>query len=886
MAVLTTLREWLHRLRGALRRGRRDPDLEAELRMHLELAAEEARRRGQSHGDAARAVRLQAGNVPQAMEALRDQRGLPWLDDLARDLRHALRNLGKARAFAVVTVSTLALGIGANTAIFSIVNAALLRPLPYPEPDRLIAVYSINPSPGGGLWTVAPADYRDWREQSATLEDVTAYSGSSLSLWTGERPEAVAAARVTTNFFDTLGMAPLFGRGFRPDDQETSQPGVVLSHRFWQSRFGGDAGVVGTSIRTADGGVVGTSVGTADGSVRVIGVMPPEFEFPDYADVWMPMGCCGEIDRRATRYWQVVGRLRDGVSLDAARDEMEAIAARLAEQYPIENRGWSAAVMPFDRALVRDIRQALWILMGAVGFVVVIACANVAGLTLARSAARRREVAVRLALGATRWRIVRQLFVEGLVVALIGTAGGVAIAKWSLGALFGLLPETTWTSLVRFRDSVELDGTVLLFTALLSAVTAVVLTLVPVWDSRRLGLAESVRTGGNKGQSRREHRGYKTLVVSQVACAIVLLSGAGLLIQSFVRMLEVDYGYDPRGLFTMSLPLPLQELPRFVDETLEELRMAPGVESAAVMSYERFGQLNFPFNIEDEPLPNGDVTVRYSSVTADYFDVLRAPVVAGRVFEPRDSANAPGVAVINETLARVYFADEDPVGRTIVIAYNNQRIPRRIIGVVADIRQDPPSRPIQPEILVHWPQLPWMGGTLLIRTRGDAGRTSRQVQQVLWTANRNLPASRIQTLEDILSSQVATPRLYMILLGLFAAVAVALAVLGIYGLLAYTVARRTREMAIRLAVGAGTRTVVRMVIGEGLRLSVTGIALGLTGTAALTRLMQGLLFEVTPTDPLTLAGVTLLLLAAASAATYVPARRAARTDPMAALRQD
>jgi putative ABC transport system permease protein len=790
-----------------------------------------------------------------------------------QEIRYALRTLRQQPIFTLIAVLTMTLGIGASTAIFSIVSAALLRRLPFPEPDRLVAVFSVNPSPGGGLWTVSPADFRDWREHSRTIEQLAAYSGGGQSIWFGERPETIVGARVTANFFDTLGVLPLHGRGFEPADELTAPASVMLSHRLWQSRFAGDVGVIGRPIKTVTG------------SVTIAGVMPPEFRFPDYAEIWMPMGCCGEMGRRSTRYWQTVGRLRNGQSVEAAQAEMQSIATRLAEQYPGDNQNWSVRAVPFDRALVRDVRQALWVLLGAVGFVMVIACANVAGLTLARSASRRREVAVRLALGASRWRLVRQLFVEGLLVALLGTAAGLVLAKWSMRAFFALLPQTSWTPLVRFRDGVHLDTTVLLFTTLISAFTAIVLTLVPMWDSLRPPLAESIRTSGNKTQTQREHRVYKVLVVGQFACAIILLAGAGLLIQSFIRMLDVGYGYDPRGLSIMSLPQPVQNRQVFVDQALERIKAAPGVESAAVMSYDRFGQLNFPFNT-DKPFPNGDVMVRYSSVTSDYFRVLKSRLIAGRWFEARDSADAPGVAIVNEKLAREYFPGETAIGRKILIAYNNQRVPREIVGVVNDVRQDAPGEPIKPEILVHWPQLPWLGATLVIRAKGDPASAQRFVQEAIWSVDKNLPASRAQTLEDILSSQVATPRLYMILLSVFSAVAVVLAVLGIYGLLSYFVSRRTNEMAIRIAVGARSRNIVRLVIGEGIRLSVAGIVLGLVGTVVVTRFMRSLIFDVNPTDPATFGGVALLLLTVALAACYIPARRAANTDPMVALRHD
>jgi putative ABC transport system permease protein len=861
------------RLRSLWRRDRVELELDEELRFHLERQIEQHTAEGLGPREArARALR-EMGGIEHLKAECRDTRRVHLVEDFLQDLQYGLRSLRKAPSFTIVAVTTLALGIGANTAIFGIVNAALLRPLPFPRPDRLVAVFSLNPSPAGGLWTVSPADFRDWREQAKTFQHLAAYMGSGMSIRFGERPEVVPGARVTASFFDTLGVAPLLGRGFEPADEFTPTPSVVLSHRLWRSRFAGDANIIGKQIATTTG------------SATITGVMPPEFRFPEYADLWMPMGCCGEMTRRATRYWQTVGRLRDGESILAADAEMQSIANRLAELYPRDNQKWSARAVPFDKALIRDVRLALWILLGAVGFVILIACANVAGLMLARSASRRRELAVRLALGASRWRLVRQLFVEGLLVSVLGTACGLLFAKWSIGLFFNLLPQTSLTSLNRFRDSVHLDTPVLFFTASLSALTAVVLTLVPAWHSFMRGHSDSIGATGHKTPSLREHRLYKWLVVSQFACAIVLLAGAGLSVHSFVRMLDVPKGYEPRGLIVMSLPQSAGDRRVFVERILERVRSAPGVVSAAAMSFERFGQLNFPFNFADRPLPD-DVMVRYSSVTADYFQVLRSRLIAGRGFDARDSADAPGVAMINETLARQHFSNEHPVGRRIVIAYNNQRVPCEIIGVVSDVRQDEPQEPVKPEILVHWPQLPWLSATLVIRVGGDPSSVPRFVQEAIWSVDRNLPASRVQTVEEILSAQVATPRLYTILLGVFSAAAVMLAILGIYGLLACIIDQRTNELAIRIAVGAHRQNIFGLVIGEGLRLSVAGIAIGTAGAVALTRLMQSLLFEVSPTDPPTLIAVIVLMLGVAGAACYIPARRAANTDPMVALRHE
>jgi len=870
-------RAW-NRLKTLVRHGDKERELEQELSAHLRMDADERMESGVPADEARRAAQRAFGSVLRAAEDTRAAWGWTTLEQWLQDVRWGARTLWSRPVFTIIAVSTLALGIGATTAIFSILNAALLRPLPYPDPDRLVAVSSINQRQERAPALVAPADYVDWREQSHSFEQLAAYSGADLmSLSLGDRLEPVPIARVTWNFFQTFGVQPMRGSGFAQADEKSPVQGltsIVLSHRMWQSRFGGDPAVVGTRIRTASGSAV------------ISGVMPPEFRFPEYADMWIPIGCCGEMTRRGTRYWRVVGRLDSDQTVDASQEELAVVASQLANAYPKENRNWSVEVTPFARALVRDVQRPLWTLMGAVVFVIVIACANVAGLTLARSASRRRELAVRVALGASRTRLIRQLFVEGLLVSLAGAAAGLLVARWSIAAFFSPLPQTAWTPLSRFRDAVQLDATVLLVAVLLSTLTAVVLTLTPVLDALKRALGESVRSWPGTIVARREHRVYRLLVAGQFACAIVLLAGAGLLMQSFVRMLTVERGYDPSGVMIMGLPLPARNQQVFIDEALERVRSAAGVESVAVMSAPRFGQLNFPINVAERPLPDGDVVVRYSSVTADYLRVLRARLLAGRTFDVHDDANARRVVMINDTLARQYFSGEDPVDRRIVLVYNNQRVPLEIVGIVADIRQDAPGEPVRPEVLVHWPQAPWLAATLVVRAGGDPAAVQHAVRAALWSVDRSLPAYPSLTLDDILQAQVATPRLYMVLFGVFSGAAVILAALGIYGLFAYIVGRRTNEIAVRVAIGGQRSRILGMIIGEGLRLSLVGIGAGLLGTIALTRLMRGLLFEVSANDPVTFGGVAVLLCAVALAACYLPARRAANTDPIVALRYE
>ena len=869
----------MNRIRRNFGHRARERELQDELAAHIRLDAEDRVSSGSSVEEAHKAARREFGSVLSVSENTRDVWGWTNLEQTAQDVRYAARNLVSRPAFATMTIATLALSIGATTAIFSIVNAVLLRPLPFQDPDRLVSLQSVNRTRDNGRATVAPADFKDWREQTRSLQDVAAYSDSDLiSLWTGDRPETITTARVTWNYFRTLGVPPMLGTTFsEPDETGPTSlvTNIVLSHRLWQSRFGGDASVVGKRIRTAEGGVA-----------IVSGVMPTDFRFPSYADIWVPMGCCREMEFRGTRYWRVVGRLQRGQSLEAAQDEFTAIAARLARTYPKENQDWSVTVVPLSRAIVGDVGRPLWILMAGVAFVIAIACANVGGLALARSSSRRREMVVKAALGASRPRLIRQLLAEGLLIALAGTAGGILVASAGVTAFFALLAETQWSRLTWFQDGVQLDGTVLSFAALLSVLTTLALTVAPVTDSLRLALSEAVRAEQRATQTRREHRVYKILVASQFACTIVLLAGAALLMQSFIRMLEVKPGYDAAGVVVTGLPLPAQQQrTAFIDEALARIQSTAGIDSAAIMGAPRPGQLAFPINLQERPLPS-DVTVRYSSVSLDYFRVLRARLIRGRTFERTDGADTTRVVLINQTLANQFFPGDNPIGRRLVLAYGNQRTPLEVIGIMADLRQDAPAAPVQPEVFVHWPQFPWLAATLVVRGTHDPSGVPRAVRDAITSLDRNLPSYPSFALADVLNSQVATPRLYTVVLGAFAIVAAGLAALGIYGLFAHMMGRRTNEFAVRMAVGGQRSAILTMVLRDGLRLSLAGIACGLVGTIWLTRLIESLLFEIGPRDPLTLAGVTALLATVAIAACYLPARRAANTSPIAALRHE
>jgi putative ABC transport system permease protein len=796
---------------------------------------------------------------------------------LWQDLRYAARMLFKSRTYTAVAILALALGIGANTAIFSVVNTLLLRPLPYIDSDRLILVESGNRQGGAqSFGGVAPADFWDMQAQSEVFEQFVALSGGGFSLTGVDNPESFPGARVSTNFFDALRARPLLGRTFRDEDGTVkADDTIILSYRLWQERFGGDPNVIGQVL--------------GDTGTTVIGVMPPDFKYPGSAQVWTPLSRdSGEMRNRANRYMGVMGLLKPGENIKAAESELQTIAARLAAEHPDTDKELGVRLTPFRDWVVRDVKTSLWILMGAVMLILLIACANVANLLMARAASRRKEMAIRRALGASRWRVMQQLLAESLLLATLGGAAGLLIALWGVDALMGLLPES-WNNL-KLQTRVGVDLWVLAFTFATTMATGVALGLIPAWQASRPDVNEWLKEGGRGSEGARHRRTRNLFVVTEIALALVVLIGAGLLVNSFVRLRRNDLGFNPRGLVNVGIWMPFNRYPddaaraRFVTRILDEVATAPGVEAVAATSGEVFPFLNFSFNVVGRP-QTVEPHALFDAISPNYFRVLGAEMLAGREFNDRDDRNAPAVAIINESLRRQYFADANPLGQRVTVNFLGQPQTREIVGVVRDINQGEAGK-VTPQIYVSYQQQPWLSASLLVRSAGDTEATRKSVQEAIWAVDKTQPARRAETAEALIASALGEPRLYTLLLGSFAALALALATVGIYGVMSYSVAQRTQEIGIRMALGASPRDVLLMVVRQGVTLIIAGVTLGLIGAFALTRLLSSLLFHISATDPLTYAAVVTVLALVALAACAIPARRATRVDPMIALRYE
>jgi putative ABC transport system permease protein len=850
------------------RRSHRDDDFERELRAHLESEAAES-------GDP-QAARRAFGNVTAAKESIHEMSRWTGFEQFAHDLRYALRLLGRSPAFSLVAVATLALGIGANTAIFSVVNAVLLRPLPFPDPGRLVRVWEAGP--GGNLHNVvSPDNFFPWRDRNRSFAHIAAISTWTANITGMGEPLAAEGMRVTPEFFDVLEAPPLIGRTFIADD---GIPGhddkVILSYTFWQSRFSGDPAVLGKKIIT--NGAPAT----------VVGVMPASFRFPGWkAALWVPM----PTERVKGRYLSTIARLKRGVTLAQARDDMKAVAGQLAAEDPAFNKGWSAEVVPFLSDLTEDVRLPLLVLLAAVGLVLLIACANVANLLLMRATGRTREIALRTALGAGRRRILQQLLSESLLLSLLGWLAGLAVGYGGLRGLLALVPDSV--PLPRM-ESVHLDSSVFLFALGVSLLTAVLFGLIPALQASRPQLQKalqqgSARTGVGVGRVFR-----RAFVIAEMALALILLTAAGLVLRSFQRLTSVDPGFTHDRLLTMSMftsparYFDNEKRSRYFEQMLAEVRGVPGVDAAGSIHFLPLTGLTSGSCFTEAPGPNPDASspdADFLVVSPGYFKTMGTPMLSGRDFGPRDQFGSPGVAIVNHAFAEHFFHGRDPVGRALNVCWTISN-PVTIAGVVADARQTELQRAPQPTIYLDNIQAPMYFAHLVVRSRNDPNRMARSVQAAIHRVDADQAISGIETMREVFSDSVSRPRFQLVLLLIFAGIALLLAIIGVYGVVSYAVAQRTQEIGIRMALGARTADVSRLVLREGLLLAGIGVVLGLAGAVVFSRLLRSLLFEVTPTDPVTFACVAGLLLAVAIAATWLPARRAAKVDPMVALRYE
>ena len=805
------------------------------------------------------------------------------MQTLFQDIRYGARMLWKKPGFTLIAVLTLSLGIGANTAIFSVVNAVLLRPLPFPESEQLVMAYLSNPK---GQKRVNPgmADFLAIRERNQSFEKVAAISFGNFTFTGGEKPEQVSGVWVTADFFATLRVAPAQGRSYQPDDEKPENPrAVVVSHNFWQQQL------------AADPQAVGKTISLNSTPTTVIGVMPESFHFamtPE-AEVW-PVRAIRPANNRPPYFNRVIGRLKPGVTEAQAQADLSAISAQVQQQFP-DSPFSAATTRPLITTIVGDMRQALLLILGAVSLVLLIAAANVANLQLARAASREREMAVRLALGAGRWRIVRQLLTESLMLAAIGGVVGLLLAFWGVDLFRSLGP----TDLPRLQE-INLDGRVLGFTMLAAVLSGLLFGLAPALQASRPDLNESLKEGGRAGtESHRRRRLRSSLVVAEVALTLVLLVGAGLLLRSFMQLQDVNPGFQPEHLLSAQISLPPakynedQKIISFHQELLNRTKNLPGVEAAAIsMSLPpNLLQINNPFGIEGRVLPPGQARplAEEMTISPDYFTVLGVPLMRGRFFTDNDKAGSPQVMIINEAMARRYFPNEDPVGKRLQTGDPSPNSPwETIVGVVGNVKYQGLEAEETPTMYVPYTTPGWVSWSrsmyVAVRTAGEPLALSAALRQQVRDLDQDIPVFNLKTMDQVMHESVTEPRFRTSLLGLFAAVALVLAGIGIYGVISYAVTERTHEIGVRMALGAQSRDVLRLVIQQGMKPALIGIVIGLAASLALTRLMKVMLFGVSATDPLTFAMIALLLIAVALLACWIPARRATKVDPMIALR--
>jgi putative ABC transport system permease protein len=875
---------------AATRRG--DQRLREEMQEHLVLQTEENIRAGMTPVEARRHARMKFGAVEAIREDYHAEEGLPLLENLLHDTRFALRILRKSPGFTLIALVTLALGIGATTALFSVVDAVMLKPLPFPTADRLVRIESLIEATGNGGVASYP-DFLDWRARNHVTDGMAAFRTGDFTLIGSREPVHLQGAVVSAQLFSLLGLTPELGRSFLPEEDSPAKAGgvdpVILSYGLWQREFGADVSVLGRTIQLGDH------------RFTVVGVMPQAFQYPIQAEpieLWTTIaadargGANAMTAQRGAHYLDVVALLKPNVTLQQAQAEFASIASVLNRQHP-ENKPRTTRLVPELQLLTGDVRTPLLVLLGAVGCVLLMVCANIANLLLMRATGRRKEMAVRIALGASGRRVTCQLLAESLVLGLLGGALGLALALLSIRFLVRIMPVD-----IPRLNTIGLDARLLGFALLISLLAGILFGLAPALQASKVDLTESLKKSGRGTGGEDKGRLRATLAVSEIALAVVLLLGAGLLLQSFFRLTRIDPGFNPQHVLTFQLDAPggteSAQLPGFFREAVARISVLPGVSSAsAAASLPLTGDnIGSSVEIEGQPTPMGSrPSTDFNAVEPNYFHTMGTALISGRDFTPQDDLKSTPVAIVNRTLVRLFFSNQNPIGKRVRPGIGNGYGPgetpmREIVGVIEDIKQSRPGAEAAPEIYAPLAQSPFDTMFIAARTANDPASIVQAARQQIISLNKNLPIYHVKTLDQYFADSVAEPRFNSLLLSGFAILAVLLACLGVYGVVSYAVIERTHEIGVRMALGADRSKVVRWILLKGLLLSLAGVTIGLAGSFVLVHLLSSLLFGVRATDPMTFAAATVAVLSVAGLASYIPARRAAKVEPMVALRYE
>ena len=875
------LDDLLRRWRALTHKAEMDQELDEEMRFHLERDIEQNIRNGMSPEDARYAALRSFGGVDQSKEECRSSRGVGLIESVVRDVSYGLRVLFKSYAFTIVVILTLALGIGANTAIFSFANGILLRPLPYPQSDRLAVLEETALKEGGINIGVSYPNFLDWREQNKVFEGIATHFGTSrFAITAGGTPNEIRGTRVSYGLFEVLHVSPILGRTFSVEEDRPEEDAVViLGYDLWQRSFGGNPNVIGQKL------IVSSRPRT------IVGVMPRGFRFPEVSELWVPLAVTPKIYTRTDHGLEAIARLKDGVTIAQAQTEMNNIAARILEQNPVTNEGLGLNVTSLRENLSGSYHDALLILLGVVGCVLLVACVNVANLMLARATARQKEFALRAALGASRWQIMRQLLLESLMLAIAGGVLGFVLSIWALHLLLTAIPIN-----LPFWMNFDLDWRVLGFTLAITLLTGLIFGAMPALQTSRVDLNDTLKEGG-RGNSGVRNRARSLLVVSEIAMSLVLLVGAGLMIQSFLRLRHVNIGLDAKNVLTATIILPRAKYTQddqrtaFFKQLVERVRNLPGVEAASATGTLPLGGNTWGRSLTVEGYPVLSVgqapSIQHTVVTPGYFRTMGITLLAGRDFTDADTKDSQNITIIDERLARQYWPNESPLGKRVRFGPPEDNEPwHTIVGVVSTVRHQRVQEETRPSVYLPHQKIAAGGMSLVARTSANPhdfiGAVRREVAQL----DPDLPVSEVATMEEVVAESIWQPRLYAMLFVVFAGGALLLALIGIYGVMAFLVQTRTHEIGVRMALGATARDVFVLIVGRGMKLTVVGVLIGIAGAIALTRLMHSLLFNTSATDPFTFILISLLLSVAAFLACYIPARRAAKVDPLVALRYE